>query len=392
MELSAIEKEEKQKNKTSKRKKSSLLLIAHLLKQPRELLIVILTGNLFVNIFLSTVSTNLAIELFGSYGPLVAIALLTPVIIVMAEILPKNLAITTKKRFAAITARPIYYFGILIFPLKIFLSSITNLFFRFFHLHEENVDNLSRDELASSIKMSQRAGIIATEESRYILNLLKMEKREAQHVMIPRNETVFIKQNATVHQALEKFQQHPVSILPVYKDSRDHIQGFIFLKDIAPLPLLNSKTKSISRLVHPAHFFPYRMDLIELLQEFRTLGIRVAILLDEYGGTAGIVTLKDIISFIMGFDPHLDPEQKIRKINRNTYYLTGDLLLDDFNEKFAVKIHSDFSETINGFLLENFGQIPMPGDSLIFQKARFTVVRMEENKIESVLFRGKRKI
>lgn len=369
-----------------KEKKRSLHLIARLMQKPRQLLIVILTGNLFINIFLSTVSNKLAMTLFGPYGPMATIILLTPVIILFAEILPKNLAIAARRNFTTAVVFPIYYFSLLIYPVKALLSGITNIFFRLFRLPEDE-DDISKDELATSIKLSQQTGILEKDEGTFLLNLLKSDQREAQNIMVPRNETIFLPYRASWDEARETMLAHGVSLLPIYKNDHDHIKGFVFLKDLVAPHSGIQRIKGISRLIHEAHFFPYRMQLLDLLQEFRRLGIRVAVLLDEYGGTAGIVTLKDIISSIMGYDPHLDPEQKILQINPKSFRLAGDLLLDDLNQHFNTKFLSTQATTLNGFVLENLGKIPQPGDTLILENFRFTVVKAKENRIQEVLFR-----
>lgn len=360
-------------------------LIAQLFSRPKDLLVVVLTGNLFVNILLSTVANSMAIDLFAGYGPLVTIAILTPVIIFFAEVLPKSIAIAHANAFRLYVIYPIHYFSFLIFPVKKILSWLTEILFNLFRVQEEE-RSISKEELKSSIRIGQREGILKKSESAYILNILKMESREAQHVMLPRNDTEFIEYNSTISQAFQLFRKIEQNVLPVYRENRDNIVGFLFLKDIIGVKYKLSRAAKISRLIQPANFFPYKKDLLDLLREIKESGIEVAVILDEFGGTAGIVTLKNIISFITGYGSNLDPDHKIRKININSYRVKGDILLDDFNDIFHTDYFSVQSETLSGFLTEHLDKIASKGDSLILQDNRFTILTTEENRIDEILF------
>lgn len=369
-----------------KEKAGAFALIIKMLEKPKELLVIILAGNLFVNILLSTLSNNLSIKVFGNYGPVATIIILTPILLFFGEVIPKNLAINNSKIFSKWVIKPIYIFGIILSPIRYILVSITNSFFKIFGIDEKR-HSYSLEELKSSIKISQKQGVLKASESKYILNIMKMESREAQHVMVPRNETIFIEYGATIAGARSVFNKYQISILPVFRNNIDNIVGFIFLKDIVSFKFGLRKARNINRLIREASFFPYSKELIELLKDFRSAGIRVAVILDEFGGTAGIVTLKDIISSIMGFNPTQDPQEKIQRINKSTYKVFGDILLDDFNDIFKTNFDSEQIETLNGFLIEKLGKIPKIGDSLILNGIRFTIIELNENRIEKILLK-----
>jgi putative hemolysin len=370
----------------SKEKNRAAQLIVKMLQKPKELLVIILAGNLFVNILLSTVSNNLSIKFFGAYGPFATILILTPILLLLGEVIPKNLGINHARAYRKFSIRPLYFFGLLIAPIRFTLTHITEFFFKILNIKDEE-HKVSIDELKSSVRASQKLGILKASESKYILNIMKMKSREAQHVMVQRNETIFIEHNASIQETRSVFLKNNVSLLPVYKGHIDHIVGFIFLKDIISFKFGLKKARNINRIIIKANFFPYTKDLIELLNDFRNLGIRVAVIMDEFGGTAGIVTLKDIISSIMGFNPNLDPDKKVKQLNNTTFKVSGDILLDDFNDIFKTHLKSEQTETLNGFLLEIFGKIPVKGETLIFNKNKFTVLRMNENRIEEIFFK-----
>ncbi len=360
------------------------LLISKLYSRPQELLIVVLTGNLFVNILLGTVTNELVLGLFPTYGPVITVVLLTPIVIFFGEVIPKNFALAHAPKVRRYIILPIFYFNRLIFPLTWILTRLTDrLLLLFRYQHREH--RLSVEELEASVKVSEQSGALNQREGRFILNILKMEFREAQHVMIHRNDLTFIEKQSTVKKALTIFQKSGQRFLPVIQGSRDNIVGFLFLKDIIGVKYAQSRARQLNRLIVPAAFYPHKKDLFDLLREMKESSMEVAVILDEFGGTAGIVDLRDIISFIMGYSTRHDPKAKIRKVNKQQFSVLGDILMDDFNDIFHTHLSSNSSSTLSGYLIEIFGKIPRQGESLVLEDHTFIIVKIDDNKVEKIL-------
>lgn len=366
--------------------------IASLMRSPQNVLITILIGNLFVNIIISALSTRLLLSVWSTYGHLIAIGIVTPLIIILCEISPKVITINNYPRYSRKSVPLLRLFHSLFYPLRMILLAFTNMLIKVFNLKMQERETITEDELAMAIKTGEKHGIISPGESEFIRNVLRFSKKEAENVMIPRNRAVFINAEAEIEEAIEVFLESGLIRAPVYRDDPDHIVGVLDARELIPYRYGMKKAKGISRLVHSIYHFPASKELGELLAEFLTRKIQIAIVVDEYGGTAGVVTLSSIISELLGRENILwENGQKtgIKKLDKNISVIPGDMQIDDFNEKFNEELASDDSETVAGYMIETLGYFPRRRETMVVGKYFLTVRNVTRNSIKSIEVKSK---
>ncbi len=366
--------------------------IASLMRSPQNVLITILIGNMFVNIIVSALSTRILLSIWGTYGHIIAIGIVTPLIIVLCEISPKIITINDYPKYSKKSVPLLRLFHYVFYPLRVILLAFTNMLIRVFNLKMQERETITEDELAMAIKTGAKHGIISRGESDFIRNVLRFSKKEAENVMIPRNRAVFINAEADIEEAIEVFLESGLIRVPVYRDDPDHIVGVLDARELIPYRYGMKKGKSISRLIHSIHHFPASKELGELLAEFLTQKIQIAIVVDEYGGTAGVVTLSSIISELLGRENILwENGQKagIKKLDERISVIQGDMQIDDFNEKFNEKLVSDESETVAGYMIEALGHFPRRRETMVVGNYFLTVRNVTRNNIKSIEVKNK---
>ncbi|MDA3900860.1 MAG: hemolysin family protein [Spirochaetes bacterium] len=361
-------------------------LIASIMKKPRRILITILIGNLISNIFVTTVSTTFLLDTFGEYGHFIAIAVVTPVVIIFCEIVPKIISLSAAVSISKIIIRPLHFFYRVFAPVRTFFLLISNLLISIFNLKIENSSNLSEREIDIAIRLNESQGFIDKEESRFIKNVLKFSKKSAENVMIPRNNAIAISENSSIKDAIRIFKSSGVMRAPVFRENLDTITGIIDSRDLIPYVYGIKKGKSIKRLIRKVNYYPESKELVDLLNAFLKDKIQMAVLIDEYGGTSGIVTLSSIISEVMGESFNLDDSKQkgeIRKIKSVTV-VDAEIQIDDFNDKFRTDISSNESETIGGYIIEQLGHIPQKGEYILVEELMLRIRNIRKNKILTV--------
>ncbi len=361
-------------------------LIALVMKEPQKILVTILIGNLVVNIFLTSLTTDILMLHLGKYGHFIAIGIVTPVIIVICEIIPKIISIQASIRIAKRVIQPLYLFHLIAAPLRIVFIFISNLIIRSFNLSIEGDHDVSTKEIDIAIRVNESRGYLDKEESSFIKNVLRFSKKSAENVMIPRNDAIAIPYEASIDEAAAIFRTSGIMRAPVFDRDMDNIVGIIDSRDLIPYIHGFRKGKSIKRLVHPVSFYPESKELADLLNDFLTNKLQMAVLLDEYGGTSGIVTLSSIISEVMGDSFCLDDmpkKQEIREVSSKTV-ISADMQIHDFNDTFHDTIVSEENETMGGFIIEVLGHIPSKGESVETRNYRITVRRVTRNRIMSL--------
>lgn len=361
-------------------------LIAALMKQPQKILISILIGNLVVNILLTTFTTNLLLEKFGDYGQFIAIAVVTPLIIIICEIIPKTMSINASIPIARKFIQGLFFFHILFFPVRIIFIAVSNFLIRLFGIQISSEHNLSQKEIDIAVRVNESNGYLDKHEGAFIKNVLRFSQKTAENVMIPRNEATSISYDAEMEEAISLFRDSGHLRIPVYKGDMDKIIGLIDSRDFIPYHFGVKSAKNFKRLIKDISHFPESKELADLLNEFLLHKLQMAVLVDEYGGTSGVVTLSAIISEVMGDNFRLDDlDQKpdVRKIKDLTV-VSGDMQIDDFNDTFDDTIYSNESETVGGYVIEKTGNIPSKGDYIETSRYKIKVRNIRKNKIESL--------
>jgi putative hemolysin len=361
--------------------------IARIMAHPEKILITILLGNLLVNLIFSAISTILLLDIWGKYGHFISIALVTPIIIVMCEITPKIISINTQLAFSKKIIPLLSLFHRLFFPLRIFLLSFTEFVIKLFRLRSKKDSAITSEELGIAVRMGEREGSIEKQEGAFIKNVLLFSKKEASNVMYPRNKAVFIPHDATIQDALKIFLENRITRAPVYRDDLDHVVGVLDSRMLLSYALGERKAKSIRRLIRDIVYFPASKELGDLLNDFLSKKIQIAIVVDEYGGTAGVVTLSAILSELMGrkfIRREAGYKPEIRKTDDESYIISGDMQVEDFNFNFSENIQTTESDTVAGYIIEGLGYFPKRNENIRTEKNILKVKHIRKNRIESI--------
>lgn len=362
-------------------------LIALLMAKPYSILTTILIGNLFVNLVSSAISAKILLGIWGKYGHFISIMILTPIIVVFCEITPKLIALNDNVRFSKRIIAPLNLFHKLLWPVRVILIFFIDRIVHQAKLHPDKEQRITEEELDAAIMMSAKEGVINQEEGLFLKNVLRFSKKEALNVMIPRNKAVFIPYGATVKDAMKIFSQTGAVRAPVFKKDLDNIVGVLDARELLPYVLGYKKAKNINRFLYDISHYPGSKELGELLNDFLQKKIQIAVVVDEYGGTAGVVTLSSIISELIGRD-HVQWENRrkpeIKKLDDYTSMISGDMQIDDFNVNFHETLASTETETVGGYVIEKLGHLPRRSEELEIENYILRVKYVRKNRIESI--------
>lgn len=355
-----------------------------LLDQPDRLLGAILVGNNLVNIAASVFATTLLVQLFGERGELLTILILTPLLLIFSEISPKSYAAQYPEKISFLVLRPILLVMWLFNPVVWLVTGVSRLLTRLFRGEVER-PIISEDEIRSIISVGEEAGVVAKEKRRMLHGVFELAQIQVRDVMIPRTEVVGIEVGATYEQVLRLAQEAHHSRFPVYEGSLDNVVGIIHSKDILNF-VDQPEGFSLRQLARPPYFVPESKRIETLLQSFRKKKVHLAVVVDEYGGVEGIVTLEDIFEEIVGEiqDEYDVEEELIRELSPGRLLIDGSVSLRVINRRFRLALAEEHSNTLAGFLLRVLGQIPREGDECESEGVRFIVRKVVNHRIEDI--------
>ena len=354
--------------------------------QTPKLLSAILSGNNSVNISASSLATTLAYS-FGGYMVSIVTVILTILILIFGEITPKNYATINSEK---ITLRyiPVFKFLMTIMTPVIF---IINLFSRgVMRLMRVDPDAASKamteEELRTIVDVSHEDGVIESDEKEMIYNVFDLGDATAKDIMVPRVHVTFADVASTYDELIDIFREDKFTRLPVYKDSQNNIVGIINMKDL----LLYDKDTEfvIDNFLRKPHFTYERKSISDLLVEMKDSTFNIAIVLDEYGDMAGLITLEDILEEIVGeiHDEYDEKEDElVQKISDREYIIEGSMHLDDVNDHLHTELDSEDYDSLGGFIIEHLDRLPVAGDEVITEEGiRLIVEKLDKNRIEQV--------
>jgi putative hemolysin len=358
--------------------------LEQLLNQPDRLLGAILVGNNLVNIAASVFATTLLVELYGERGELLTILILTPLLLIFSEISPKSYAAQSPEKISFLVLRPILLLMLVLHPVVWLVTGISRLLTRMFR-GEVTRPIISEDEIRSIISVGEEAGVVAKEKRRMLHGVFELAQIQVRDVMIPRTEVVGIEVGASYEQVLRLTQQAHHSRFPIYEGSLDNVVGIIHSKDILNY-VDRPEEFSLRQLARAPYFVPESKRIETLLQSFRKKKVHLAVVVDEYGGVEGIVTLEDIFEEIVGEiqDEYDVEEELIRELAPGRLLVDGSVSLRMINRRFRLALAEEHSNTLAGFLLRALGQIPREGDECEAAGVRFTVRKVVNHRIEEI--------
>ena len=367
------------------------LKVAKMLEDPGNLLSVILLGNNLVNVTFTATITGLAISLITdqSFAILIATIIGTAVLLIAGEILPKTIAIKYAETLVFLYSKPLNLLSAILLPILWALRSITKLS-NIFEKDAKPDTAITEDELRSLIDVSESEGVIETKEAELLERVFKFGDKEVREVMTPRTEMVFVPNNSTIQQFLQTIATHTHTRYPVYKQTTDNIIGIISAKDVLKSMSLSQQNLDLQApltdVIRDVYFIPETKSISELFDELRKTGNQMAIAIDEFGGIAGLVTIKGLLEEIVGSvgEEGSSPNIEYEAIGTNIYKVDGGIDIDNVNNVLGASIPDGDYETLAGFVLYILGDIPSEGEVFNYRNFRLEVMSMTEMKIEKV--------
>ena len=360
----------------------------YFVKNPQTFFSTILIGNNIVNIAFASISTVLLGYIF-SLNELSILFISSSVILLFGELIPKYLARELPDRIVLFTAIPLRVITFLLYPFVKITSSISALLTQSSSVRAENVKFLfSKEDLEILIQESHKAGMVNKKESDIISKVLTLRDQRVYEAMRPRTEIVGVEISNTIDEAFALFIDSGYSKLPVYDENLDNVKGIIYANDFFRSPA------DIQSILREAIFVPETKKSLEMLNEFLSKRVTIAIVIDEFGGTAGLVTMEDIFEEMFGeIKDEYDVEEDIcKKISDNTYLISGKVEIDFINENYALNIPSGDYETIAGYITTRIGRIPAQGENVSFDGFSIQIVRATHIKIDAVKLIDKREV
>ena len=360
-------------------------IIKDLRDNPSKMLGTILVGNNIVNIGASSIATVLAIEYFGDTGAGIATGITTILVLIFGEITPKSLAAQKSERVSLIVARPIFILTYLLNPIVFVFTQIAGLFMRLLGFQSNaNLPTITEDELKSMVNLGEEEGVIEDHEKTMICNVFDFADQLVKDVMIQRMDIIAIDMNASYDEIIKIIKNEQYSRYPIYSKRIDNIVGILNVKELVyrdPEEIFDIK-KFVKK---PYYTFEFT-NTSELFNEMKKRRTHMAIVLDEYGGTAGIVTIEDLVEEIVGeisdeYDMHT---QEIETIREGEYIVDGSTRIEELNELIGTEIESEHYDSIGGFVIELMGRLPKQGESVEHMGTKFIIESMERNRIRKI--------
>ena len=353
-----------------------------------KMLSAILIGNNIVNLSASSLTTTIAIGFGADIAVAIATGIITVLILIFGEIAPKTVATINSEKLSLVYAYPIQFIMVVLTPIS-FLINILARIILFILRVDPNAkpDAMTEDELRTIVEVSHESGVIEEEEREMINNVFDLGDAKAKDVMVPRVNVVFANVESSYEELIDIFREHKFTRLPVYEETTDNVIGTINMKDLL---LYDHKEEfSIREFLREAYFTYEHKIVSELLVEMREASYNIAIVLDEYGETAGLITLEDILEEIVGeihdeYDEY-EEDELLTRINDFEYILEGSISLDDLDDRLELKLESEEYDSLGGFIIENLDRHPEVGDEITTEKGlRLVVDSLDKNRVQKV--------
>lgn len=356
------------------------------LSNQSKLLSAILIGNNIVNLSASSMATVLATKLWGSSGAGIATGILTVLILIFGEISPKTLATVHADSIALKYAGIVHVFMVVCTPVVFVVNKLSRGVLRLIGVDPDaRQSSITESELRSIVNVSHEEGVIESEEKKMINNVVDFGDSLARDVMVPRIDMVFAQVDMTYEELLHIFEEERFTRLPVYEDSTDNVIGIINMKDL--LLYRQDEPFDIHNYLREGYFTHEYKKTSELFRELRAKNITLAIVLDEYGATAGLITLEDLLEEIVGeirdeFDQ--DEEEDVQEVANNEYIIEGSMKLSDVNDELDLALESEHYDSIGGFIFGLLDHLPQSGESVTYENLILEVASVEKKRIEKV--------
>lgn len=362
-----------------KKRNKSAILIEEFKANPQKMLTTILIGNNVVNIAAATIATIVALQMFASHAVGISVGVMTFLILVLGEITPKSLAVQHSESISLFVIRPIKFLSIILSPLIWFLNGFTKIIIRIIGKVEEQP--MTEQDIKTMVTMGAEAGAIHEKEKQMIHRIFKFNDISVENVMTPRSEVKGISVNTTLEDVSELLADTPFSRLPVFKKSLDEIEGIFYVKD-AWNYLAEGKTKTnVRKLMRPVLFTHQTKKIDKLLAEFQQTRNNMAVVVNDYGGMLGIVTLEDLLEEIVGEIVDESEIPMITKMANGIFEADGKAPLNEVNQMLKTKWTSRGFNTISGFMIEKLDRLPVQNEKIAVGNYVLKAIKVKEPKI-----------
>lgn len=362
-------------------------LVGSLIEDPNSLLGSILVGNNVVNIAATSISTSLFMSLLGNNGVTVATLVMTILVLIFGEITPKTIAANNSEKVAIFVSKPIKVIIFILRPIVWVFNLITGFIFKILGVdNKNNQPYITEEELKTMVNVSHEEGVLEIEERQIINNVFQFGDMQAKEAMVQRLDMVAINSEDSYDEIIEMFKTEKLSRMPVYNDSIDDIIGILNIKDVIFLNDEEIEKFNIKDYIREP-FFTYEFKKItQLLEEMKIEKSQMAIVVDEYGGTSGLITIEDLIEVIVGDieDEYDEEEDEIIVIKEDEYIVEGSTKITDVNELIGVKLESEEFDSIGGFIIGHLRRLPEENEVIQVDNIKFCIESLDKNRIKKI--------
>ena len=361
-------------------------LVEKLTQDPNKLLGAILIGNNIVNILASSLATTLFVNAFGASGVGIATAVMTVLVLIFGEITPKSIAKQKSEQVALKVSKPIIIIVKLFKPFIGIFTFISSGFIRLLGGNPKASEPfITEEELRTMVGVSEEEGVLEDVEKEMIFNVFDFADSQAKDVMVQRVNIVAVDSDATYEEVLDVIKKEQFSRIPVYNQTIDDIIGMLYVKDLIIAGQNKDNFKVTDYMREPYYTFEFK-KIKELFNEMKKTRNHISVVLDEYGGTVGIVTIEDLIEEVFGDieDEYDDYNNEIEVIKEDEYVVDGSSKLDDISELIGVNMESEEFDSIGGLIIGELGRFPENKEEVNISNIRFVVEEVDKNRIKKV--------
>ncbi|MBC6696444.1 HlyC/CorC family transporter [Terrisporobacter mayombei] len=362
-------------------------LVSKLLEDSNRLLSSILVGNNIVNIAATSISTSLFINLWGEQGVAAATALMTVLVLIFGEITPKTISANNPEKVAVFVAKPIKIFMTLLKPVVGVFNVITKIIFKILGVDDDGVKPfITEEELKAMVNVSHEEGLLEIEEREIINNVFEFGDMQAKEAMVQRLDMVAIDIEDSYDEIIELFKTEKLSRMPVYEETIDDIIGILNIKDVIFLSDEEIESFDVKKYIREP-FFTYEFKKItQLLEEMKKDKSQMAVVVDEYGGTAGLITIEDLVEVIVGDieDEYDEEDDEIQVISSKEFLVEGSTKISDVNEILDIELESEEFDSIGGYIIGYIKHIPEEEEVIEVDGIKFHIESVDKNRIKKI--------
>jgi len=362
--------------------------VKKMMKNPKRLLVSLLTGNAMTNIAIAFLPALIAKKYFESNNTMISIQVfvISMVILIFGEILPKKIALRNSEKFSKIIYKPIRIIFLILKPISSFFYFVNNFFMSLIPSSKEKIFD-SEEELIMLAELGEEQGTIHEEESEMIQSIFEFNDKTVHGIMTPRVDSIMINSDSSIDVAMDLIKEKKFSKIPIFKDTSDNIRGILYAKDLLPYLTGSRPNVNLMSLARPAFFIPESKPIDDLLDDFKLRKTSIAIVVDEWGGTSGLVTVEDVVEEVMGefVDPYDDEKSPIQNITDNVYLIDASINIYDVEEEFEIKFPEDRDyDTLGGFIFDELNEIPVGGEVVAYSGYNLLVEKIDGNRIDKI--------